>query len=405
MIDFEASRVEALLDEGVRDLVHKALFIRLAMLKREAVGSSRAAALQPVFDLIGQFPAVEVCQLATPFFWFNALRCEGLAEGAAGDVAVAGLAVTAADSLLPFSPPGTRLRLGLPARAEGYAFPRIGRRFQLCEEAELVHQGEGRIIVTGAGAEAEGAPIVLPIPGHDGVDLLLSNDPVLFHDDYRFKIVADTGKAQELASLIGQALDLIQTLSPGLAARMNGLVQWYVPIGSDDFKVHNSFTASTLLGVIFLSDAYSSLRLAEAMVHEYHHNQLFSLMAGETLFEDVDGAIYYSPWREDPRPLTGLFHALYVFANVWAFMRLAQARPEFSDMRPEIEAECDRLRWQLEIGLRQIPRDRILPAGEAILGDVEQVARLAAIADAPDRVIQHMRGWRNRNPGLALHGA
>jgi HEXXH motif-containing protein len=163
--------------------------------------------------------------------------------------------------------------------------------------------------------------------------------------------------------------------------------------------VHNSFTASTLLGVTFLSDAYNSLRLAEAMVHEYHHNQLFALMAGEELFEDVDGAIHYSPWRDDPRPLTGLFHALYVFANVWHFLQRTIEHPEFESIRDEIITECVRLRWQLAIGLAQVPIGRVRPVGREILEDIRKI--VADLDGAPPVVLtHHLATWRNRNSVL-----
>lgn len=64
--------------------------------------------------------------------------------------------------------------------------------------------------------------------------------------------------------------------------------------------------------------------MAEALVHEFHHNRLFALEEqGAFLevgqFDPVQDALFYSPWRDDPRPLYGLWHALYVFDRVLAF--------------------------------------------------------------------------------------
>ncbi len=168
--------------------------------------------------------------------------------------------------------------------------------------------------------------VVTPVPGHASVSLLQADDNTLFHEEYRPKIAADTTTAKSLAAMIASSLKVIEDLTPELAARLGELVKWYVPLRSDDFRVHNSFSASTLFGVIFLSDAYDDFRLAEAIVHEYHHNELFCLMAGETLFVEDQQELYYSPWRTDPRPLTGLFHAIYVFSNVLTFLELAQKR-------------------------------------------------------------------------------
>jgi HEXXH motif-containing protein len=395
-----STRVEALLEGGVRDLVDKALFIRLAMLKRDF--GVEAAQYNPVFELIGHFAPPEICRRATPFFWYNVLRLD---PGGPTEAAAAGFVTTAIDSFLPATPPGTTITLQLPARGGGYAFPAIGERFALGRGDRLRHAGGGSILhETAAATAVPPAAITQPIPGYPGIALVLADDATLFHDEYRHKIVPHSENAGSLATRIGRALDVIAMLAPTLAVRMNRMVRWYVPIGSDDFRVHNSFTASTLLGVIFLSDAYSSLRLAEAMVHEYHHNQLYALMAGEELFDDADGAIRYSPWRDDPRPLTGLFHALYVFTNVWHFLQSALYHAEFAAMHDEIVEECMRLRWQLAIGLRQVPMDRVSPPGRDILDDVHAVAA-GAEGEPPASVMRHLAAWRRSNPALAVVAA
>ena len=59
-------------------------------------------------------------------------------------------------------------------------------------------------------------------------------------------------------------------------------------------------------------------QLAEAIVHEYSHNLLNMIILTGEIFEGQvpKEEIYYSPWREDPRPITGVLHAVFVFVNV-----------------------------------------------------------------------------------------
>ncbi len=326
------ARVEAFLESGVRGLVDKAFFLRLAMLKRDlGLPSFR---YDPVFELIAGFAPPELCRLATPFFWFNVLRLDAACPT---DAAVAGFITTAIDSFLAATAAGTAVTLNVQAVEGGYAFPTLGARFELEPGDRLRHAGDGHIVHERSnGVAVTSSAITRQISEEPRIALLLADDATLFHDEYRHKIVANSVNAGPLARMIAQSLTVIGKLDAALAGRMNRMVRWYVPISSDDFRVHNSFSASTLLGVIFLSDAYNSLRLAEAMVHEYHHNQLYALMAGEELFDDVDGAILYSPWREDPRPLTGLFHALYVFTNVWNFLQRALENSDFVSVQDEI---------------------------------------------------------------------
>lgn len=80
---------------------------------------------------------------------------------------------------------------------------------------------------------------------------------------------------------------------------------------------HVSCTAANFFGSILVSFGNEYL-LAEAIVHEYSHNVLNMVIANGEIFNgDVpEEEIYYSPWRNDPRHISGLLHAVFVFNNV-----------------------------------------------------------------------------------------
>jgi HEXXH motif-containing protein len=67
------------------------------------------------------------------------------------------------------------------------------------------------------------------------------------------------------------------------------------------------------------------LKLAEAIVHEYFHNELFLHQESAELFDTRD-ELYYSPWRDDARPLNGLFHGAFVFTAVAASRSISDCR-------------------------------------------------------------------------------
>jgi HEXXH motif-containing protein len=82
-----------------------------------------------------------------------------------------------------------------------------------------------------------------------------------------------------------------------------------------------SGTSSAIFGACFLSITDEPLYLAEMLLHEFCHNKL-------RLFEDFFGLLlpeaskipqYYSPWRDDPRPLEGIQHGLFVFGSIAYF--------------------------------------------------------------------------------------
>jgi HEXXH motif-containing protein len=66
-------------------------------------------------------------------------------------------------------------------------------------------------------------------------------------------------------------------------------------------------------GGIQLSAGESATEFAEALVHEMQHSKLNALLG---LVRLTDGDLtrrYLAPWRDDPRPLTGVLHGVYAF--------------------------------------------------------------------------------------------
>ena len=64
----------------------------------------------------------------------------------------------------------------------------------------------------------------------------------------------------------------------------------------------------------------SALRLAENVVHEAMHLQLTELETRIPLVADTASKLH-SPWKQEPRPLQGILHGLYVCACISAFFR------------------------------------------------------------------------------------
>ncbi len=92
---------------------------------------------------------------------------------------------------------------------------------------------------------------------------------------------------------------------------------------------HMSCTSELFFGSILTSTG-NEFQLAEAMVHEYSHNLLNTVILSGEIFEGQVPLeeIYYSPWRDDPRHISGVLHAVFVFVNVSELLdRLSNANP------------------------------------------------------------------------------
>lgn len=86
---------------------------------------------------------------------------------------------------------------------------------------------------------------------------------------------------------------------------------------------------------IFCASMRDPIQVAEALVHEGAHARLAPFFAVDPLLDDDGAAIHPSPWRTDPRPLSGLLNGVHAFVNICRFFRL------LADRRPDLAAKVE----------------------------------------------------------------
>jgi len=141
-----------------------------------------------------------------------------------------------------------------------------------------------------------------------------------------------------------------------------------------------------LPGAFICSVPCDRYELAATLIHEFHHNRLYFIEEGGTFFEErgedsVDGENHYSPWRNGPRPLHGLFHALYVYLPVFRFWSAAVETEQLEgDQRAYALDQLTRIPVQLRIGVNQIRRHaHLTPFGARLF---EQMATEVSAAES-----------------------
>lgn len=236
--------------------------------------------------------------------------------------------------------------------------------------------------------------------------LLLASHSSLFEQAYIQAVTPNIPRAEQQAAMIGNALNLIGAVDPSMGERISRSVNWYVPIGTDSPDTHRSFSAANLVGLIFLSEASNDLQLAEAIVHEFHHNELFAYSHVVPLIDCASDRLFYSPWREDARPLYGLIHAIFVFAGVCDFYRCVEVSPEFEMHHKHFRKRRSERVCQLDIGLAQIEDTQLTESGRALIASItarveEHRLDLTETREVPATVEQHLRKWLERYPSLA----
>ena len=271
------------------------------------------------------------------------------------------------------SPLRTRLPMTIPATRltiEGEGLIEISRLAR--RRLEVVHGGERLSLPLAAGrggASAALRVVEYPEVGHAGVRLTLQ-PPAFDLPGLDFAAPAiDAGLDVQLRHrlLIARTLALIQ------AHQRRTFVQFREVMRTIALKprragTYTNITHSDLPGAFIASVVENPYELADTFIHEFHHNRLFFIEERGAFFDSaaenaLTGRGHYSPWRDDPRPLHGLFHAVYVALPVVRFWLDVHAT---GGVDPTCRAYAvDRILRgiaQLELGVAELERSASLSA-------------------------------------------
>jgi HEXXH motif-containing protein len=119
---------------------------------------------------------------------------------------------------------------------------------------------------------------------------------------------------------VPSALEILGHCDPQLQAEILSLVRSLIPVRSNVPEHSVSCSNRDFFGAVQLS-AHPGIALAEVLVHEYRHNILNAIIDVDSILDESNpkGAVFFSPWRKDRRPLLGLIHGIYSFMEVVGF--------------------------------------------------------------------------------------
>jgi HEXXH motif-containing protein len=187
-------------------------------------------------------------------------------------------------------------------------------------------------------------------------------------------------------------------------AMSNGVVS-LVPLQTEPGWDSRSASNGEAFGSVMVSEPPDEVTLAVALVHEFQHIKLGALMHLLTIVSDDDGSLYYAPWRDDPRPLSGFLQGIYAFFGIAAFWRVhrltvtgadaAQADYEYLYAREQTAEAIDAVRNApalTEVGQTLV--DRLAAVLTGWLGDIvnAEAERLCALTAG-----SHRTAWRIRH--------
>jgi uncharacterized protein len=193
-------------------------------------------------------------------------------------------------------------------------------------------------------------------------------------------VFADEDEAARGRDLVTEAIPLIAAYDPALAAEIRLVspeIQFVRDISAHPDKVV-SFSDDVVPGALYLGlgsraggvDVYD---LADSMIHEHRHQKLY-LLGRQVELVAADRPMVPSPWREEPRPPSGLLHAAWVFVELLRFWRyIGQHGPV--DVQARAANQITTTEERLARAWQTLATCQLTPAGHHLTTLLEQRSR------------------------------
>lgn len=232
---------------------------------------------------------------------------------------------------------------------------------------------------------------VFPIIGTDDPSVFTASHHTLFEDDYIKELAENDCDIEAYTANLKKALLLLENVSADKFFHIISTIQFIVPVKYTEKDMHRSFSSALLPDVLFMSENADPLELAEAIIHESGHNYLNHVMSTTELLTGKEGStLFYSPWRKDPRPLTGLFHAIFVFTEVCTFYRLLLRTPSVTPERASKAAfNMHKNFYRIMVALPQLKKRYFTADGWSVVTAIKK--NLLAVSRSLSNEFSHLK--------------
>jgi HEXXH motif-containing protein len=335
-----------------------------------------------------------------------------------GDPAMAGatpggLAAVAAAAAIRA---GVSVEIEIPITDGKVVLPSLGA-------ATISADGQGglaTVLVTPAGSEVtttKGGVVIpadhrVPAPGWRPLQTLLTEPFELLADDvdpFRMPTAPDLAQAADISSwspVFQQAWMLLDRHHPDIAADVASLITVIVPRARPAQGQVSSSSPETS-GTIAMSDPTGAATLACTLAHEVQHVKLSALLDLVRLTLDDDGRRFYAPWREDPRPASGLLQGAYAYLGVTGFWRRQR------QLDNSLDAHAQFARWRVAAATAASllqTSGALTPAGQDFVRGMsatlaawqDELVPEAAQYDATAANADHLSRWKSVNGPVAV---
>ena len=171
-------------------------------------------------------------------------------------------------------------------------------------------------------------------------------DPARYSDGNALSQRLDDASLNTWQSTLDKAWQILVTEYPRRAEALATGLRSIVPLRCKANGDGTSVTLGDAFGGISMTPPPDALRLADSLIHEFHHSVLYAVAALVPLHSAGPQAEHYSPWRDDPRPIDGVLHGAYAYLGVVDFWRGQRGTLTGRDLR---YADFEFARWRREV--------------------------------------------------------
>lgn len=173
-------------------------------------------------------------------------------------------------------------------------------------------------------------------------------------------------------SILAEAYQLINEWDRNLLREIKLIapeIQFIKDISAHPEKIV-SFSDNSVPGALFVTikigDKYiDPTDLADSILHEYRHQKLYLLQRISDIVS-IDVPLVPSPWREELRPPSGLFHALYVFSFLLKFWKHT-CKATNTRLQSRARNEVEIIKERLYAGIETVSNTKLTNTGRELL--------------------------------------
>jgi len=163
--------------------------------------------------------------------------------------------------------------------------------------------------------------------GENQTVLALPSDKLrFFFEDHGLEMLSEIDFPEDALNQIKRAISYYEEV-PALSVFISQIVRSIQLLKAWDPETDVSYSHPEVPFSIFISlcennSINSGLRVAESILHETMHLYLTLIEGVVPLVNNDLKSVYYSPWREEERPVRGVLHGIFVFKAVSDFYHL-----------------------------------------------------------------------------------